>query len=78
MGFRLLRFPAVQDGLQCVALPFVRSLVDNRLHLPSAFEDRTRPGIDQRRIQAGEIDVPEISFVDSQHFETAALAVSGQ
>jgi hypothetical protein len=78
MGFRLLRFSTVENRLQGVALPS-RSLARRQSPASPLRLRRSDPArLDQRRIQAGEIDVPEISFVDSQHFETAALAVSGQ
>ena len=75
MGRGILRFAAMEDGDESLALRGVRTLVDDRLHLALALEDRAWPGIEQRGAEPVQGHVAEMALVDSHDLEAAAVAM---
>src|SRR5215471_14082214 len=69
------RLAAIQHGQQRLALPLVGTLIDNGLQCAIAFEDRSRPRIEECKTQAIESDVAKMPAIDAADFEAAAIAV---
>ena len=65
----------MEDGGEGLALRGIRTLVDDRLHLAVALEDRAWPGIEQGSAQPVERHLAEMSLVDAHDLEAAAVAV---
>src|SRR6185436_1845638 len=74
----LLGLAAVQDSIQRLALFRIRTLVDDDLHLTLAFEDRSGPGVDDRRAQPIELQAVEMAFLDLQNLKASASALGRQ
>jgi hypothetical protein len=71
----VLRLSAVEDGGKSLALRGLGALVDDRLYLAVALEDRTWPGIEQGGAEAVERHLAKMAAVNPNHLEPAAVAV---
>src|SRR5688572_6068754 len=78
VGRGFVGFLAVQDLCQRVTLCGVRALVDDGLQLALAFEDGAGPAVGHGALEPVELYVGEMTLVDPQGFEAAAVSVRGQ
>jgi hypothetical protein len=77
VGCPLARFLAIYDRSERGSLLVVGALVDYCLTLAVALKNRPGPAIEECCAEAIEHDVAEMSFVDANGGETAAVSVRG-
>ena len=65
-----LKYPS-----QRITLRIGRAGVNDDLHFPLALKDRPGPGVKQRRLCAGQVDITEVSVCYFQNFKAATISV---